>query len=198
MDEDNIKIMKKAICFGTNYEGTPNELSWCVKDANDWALFFDKLNFVVRVYLEGDVTRSAFLSALRQLVTESVSGDVLACTNSGHGTRRYNTAEEDFYDEALYFTDGLVLDDDVRAILDLLPDGVEMFLFFDTCHSGGMMRKSGGDKIRYIQPDFVIPGAKLRKSLTPELPGKEVYISGCLSDEYSYDAWDLRNGAATY
>ena len=190
--------MKKAICFGTNYVGTPNELSWCVKDAQDWTTFLKNRGFVVKTILEEQVNRVSFLDGLRKLVTESVMGDVLVCTESGHGTRKYTQAEEDFYDEALYFTDGLVLDDDVREILDLLPDNVELFLFFDSCHSGGMMRIRGVDKIRYIQPDFVIPRAKKRKSLTPELPGKEIYISGCLSDEYSYDAGALRNGAATY
>jgi len=190
--------MKKALCFGTNYKGTPNELSWCVKDAQDWGNFFMELGFQVTVYLEGEVTKRNFKAKLKELITTSVSGDVLAATQSGHGSRQYTHEEEDFYDETLYFLDGMLTDNELREILDLLPDGVQLFLFFDTCHSGGMMRLFGGDKIRYVQPAFVIPGAKLRKSLQPELPGKEVYISGCLSDQYSYDAGELRNGAATH
>jgi len=190
--------MRKAICFGTNYEGTANALTWCVKDAQDWGKFFMNLGFIVELYLEHEVSKQVFKEKLKELVVNSVSGDILGVTYSGHGSRKYNHAEEDFYDETLYFLDGMLIDDEVREILDFLPDGVQLFLFFDSCHSEGMMRLLGENAIKYIQPDFVIPGAKLRRSWRFELPGKEVFISGCMSDEYSFDAGELRNGAATY
>lgn len=193
--------MKKAICFGTNYVGTPNELNWCVKDAKDWSAFFFGLGFNVNTVLGTDVTTVKFKELFNDTVVNASSGDILALTYSGHGTRQYNRAEEDYYDEALYLEDGLLIDDEIGEILDKLPENVDIFIFFDSCHSQGMMRLLGGTKrgkIKYVPPAFVIPGAKLRKKLRGETVGNEVYISGCQSGEYSYDANDLKNGTATY
>ena len=192
--------MKRAICLGTNYEGTPNELSWCVKDAIDLSGVFFSHGFSVTTLTENNVGRNVFLSALCELVDQAISGQItgFVLTSSGHGSQSFNADEPDYYDEVLYFLDGYVYDNEVRAILDRLPEGFPNFLFFDHCFSGGMMRKSSKDKIRFVPSDVSIPAtAKPRRFLRAE-QGNEVYMSACGEGEYSYDAGNLKNGAGTY
>jgi hypothetical protein len=191
--------MKRAICLGTNYEGTPNELSWCVKDATDLSTLFRGYGFNVTTLTEHQVSRESFIDCLNGLVDQATSGEITGfiLTSSGHGTQRYSPSEPDYYDEALYFLDGIVLDDEVRTILDRLPEGLPNFLFFDHCFSGGMMKKIGGDKIRFVPSKIPIPiGAKPRRMFRSI--GNEVYMSACDEGEYSYDAGNLRNGAGTF
>jgi len=49
--------------------------------------------------------------------------DTLIIHNSSHGTQTYdaNGDEEDGYDEAIYLYDGMVIDDDINAILQKIP-----------------------------------------------------------------------------
>ena len=53
------------------------------------------------------------------------------------------------------FRDGAFLvDDDIRAIFNLLPDGVNLTAFIDCCRSGTITRAIGG-----LAPDGTSPGA---------------------------------------
>ncbi len=82
----------------------------------------------------------------------SKSGDVLVFQFSGHGTRVPDIdgdegPDGDGNDQAFVpvdFEDGaFLIDDDVRAIFDLLPAGVNLAVFADCCHSGTITRILG-------------------------------------------------------
>lgn len=188
--------MIESIQIGNNYPGTGNDLTWCVKDSLDLSSKFKSFGF--NAYIFNEVGREQFLDELYGVVHRYRNGQNsgFVFTHSGHGTRKYDINEPDFYSEALYFSDGIVVDDEIGEIIDLIPEGCPNFIFFDSCHSGGAMRLLGGDKIRYVAPTFVMPGAKRKKARN--VYKNEVYLSGCLSQEYSYDAGALQNGAATY
>jgi len=186
--------------MGTNYIGSGNDLSWCVKDAQDMTSFLKSLGFKVDTYLEKEVTKTKFIYELSMLVSDAINGNITGAvfTHSGHGTQGYNSLETDFYDEGCYFLDGIVWDDQVAEILKNIPDGFPFFIFLDTCFSGGMMKMIGHNKIKFVHTDTISPLSKLKKGLKESIKENAVYISACSEGEYSYDAGDLKNGAATY
>ena len=58
---------------------------------------------------------------------------------SGHGLQIEDTGgdEEGGFDESLVALDGLVIDDEIRAVLcNSLPEGVTLYVVMDCCHSG--------------------------------------------------------------
>ena len=119
--------MKQAICVGiNNYPGMSNDLQGCVNDANDWAGLLTEFGFDVEVLLDNQGTRENIKTALRNLVSALGPGDYGVFTYSGHGTynRDTNGDEPDSYDEALYVYDGILLDDELREILNDLQSQV--------------------------------------------------------------------------
>ena len=191
--------MKKALCVGiNNYFGIFNDLKGCVNDANDWANLLAFSGFQVEKILDKQATRKNILNALEGLVTSAGSGDQIVFTYSGHGTSVADKSgdEIDSYDEALYVYDGVLLDDELRAILQKLNPGVHMVVISDSCFSGSVTRVSpmatGLNMAtaipRYVKTDDIPESAKLSKRLLAEEEMIEILLSGCSDMEYSYDA----------
>ena len=148
--------MKKAICVGiNNYPGVLNDLKGCVNDANDWAELLAEFDFEVSVMLDSQGTRENIKTALRDLVSSLDSGDYGIFTYSGHGTYNRDTSgdEPDSYDEALYVYDGILLDDELREILDNLNPQASLAVISDSCYSGTVTRVVEED--HYAKPRFV-------------------------------------------
>jgi len=196
--------MKKAVCIGiNNYPGSSNDLNGCVNDANDWAALLEYSGFQVEKILDGKAVKNNILNTLDDLVTSSADGDEIVFTYSGHGTSVTDRSgdEDDGYDEALYVYDGILLDDEIRAVIKKLPADVKMTVISDSCFSGTITRAlaEGGAKARFVKTDDIPPAAKLKKRFLSEEDMIEILISGCSDSEYSYDAeingrW---NGAMT-
>ncbi|MBN2088609.1 caspase family protein [candidate division KSB1 bacterium] len=196
--------MKKAFCVGINdYPGTSNDLKGCVNDATDWAAILEYSGFEVEKITNSQATRQKILSTLDSLVTNAVAGDEIVFTYSGHGTSVYDVDgdEPDEYDEALYVYDGLLLDDELRAIFQKVKPGVHVAVISDSCFSGTVTRAliTDNSKPRYIKTHDIPPTAKLKRRLLVEEDMIEILLSGCSNSEYSYDAYlDGRwNGALT-
>ena len=145
---------RRALCIGIDSYPGQYKLEGCVADAQAWKLAFEQAGFSVELLTNKNATRERMVEMIKDLVVSSRAGDVLALQYSGHGT-----TVEDFdhdekaefegdparVDEAICpvdFTGGnLLIDDDLGEIWDLLPDGVRLTMFFDSCHSGGNQRK---------------------------------------------------------
>jgi len=188
--------MKKAICIGiNNYPGVFNDLKGCVNDANDWAELLIEFSFDVDVMLDSQCTRENIKAALRSLVSALGPGDYGVFTYSGHGTynRDASSDEPDSYDEALYVYDGILLDDELREILDDLNPQASLVFVADSCYSGTVTR-AAEDETHYAKPRFVpVVGYS---SLTPvktrflaEAEMLELLLTGCSDSELSYDAF---------
>jgi hypothetical protein len=197
-------VMKKAVCIGINdYPGSANDLQGCVNDANDWANILEYAGFDVTTILDGQATRQNILNKLNDLVTGAASGDEIVFTYSGHGTSVIDESgdEPDSYDEALYVYDGVLLDDDLRAVLQNSDPGARITMISDSCFSGTVTRAlvAEGAKPRYVKTDEIPASAKLKKRFLSEEDMIEVLVTGCSDSEYSYDAQiDGRwNGAMT-
>jgi hypothetical protein len=140
---------RRALCVGIDAYPAPNTLSGCVNDTDAWKKTLEAQAFDVKALLDKEATRETIVARLGELVDGARSGDVLVFQYSGHGTRvpDLDGDEDDGSDEALVpydFKDGsFLIDDDVRAVFERLPDGVNLTCFIDCCHSGTITRMLG-------------------------------------------------------
>lgn len=184
--------MKKAICAGiNNYPGSSSDLQGCVNDANDWSKLLQLNGFETKIILDNQVTRKNLLTELENLITSAEADDTVVFTYSGHGTNVIDTSgdEGDGYDEALYVYDGILLDDELRAVIQKTKPGVHLVIISDSCFSGTVTRVSPTGIPRYMKTDEIPPHFKLKKKLLSEEDMVEILVSGCDDDEYSYDAY---------
>ncbi len=188
--------MKQAICVGiNNYPGMLNDLQGCVNDANDWAGLLTEFGFDVEVLLDNQGTRENIKTALRNLVSALGPGDYGVFTYSGHGTynRDTNGDEPDSYDEALYVYDGILLDDELREILNDLQSQASLTFISDSCFSGTVTRAQE-DTMHYAKPRYMPvlgydPLIPVKQRFLAEAEMLELLLSGCSDSEYSYDAY---------
>ena len=217
------RMGKRALCVGVNkYPREELELRGCVNDAKAWATLlrgqYDFATTDVKVLTDRQATKAKIYKALGDLLAGSKRGDVLVFTNSSHGTYRADKdGDEALYDEAMcpYDCDtDLLIDDELRELFAAIPDGVRLTVISDSCHSGSVTRDPGGEtpdrrRKRWLDPkDIGLPvindvrrRAKPRAAeLYPQSGMRELLLSGCRSDQYSYDARFGRkfHGAMTY
>ena len=143
---------RRALCIGIDSYPGKDRLEGCVADAKAWQAAFEEAGFSVQLLTNRQATRERMVEMIKDLVVSSRAGDVLALQYAGHGTTvedlDQDELEEDrgrnLVDEAICpvdFSQGnLLIDDDLGEIWDLLPDGVSLTMFFDSCHSGGNQR----------------------------------------------------------
>ncbi|HEX6571096.1 MAG TPA: caspase family protein, partial [Steroidobacteraceae bacterium] len=159
---------RRALCVGIDAYPGRNRLECCVRDTETWGKALAASGFeLLPMLTDKTATHAEILRRLRELVGGSKRGDVLVFHYSGHGVQVPDTDgdEEDFTEEALVpidFEDGaFLLDDDLRAVFDQLPDGVNLTAFIDCCHSGTITRMLGrnaddeeeeGTRSRFLKP----------------------------------------------
>jgi hypothetical protein len=156
---------RRALCVGIDKYPAPNTLGGCVNDTVVWGKVLTAQKFEIVSLTDRQATHANIVAALRKLVTDSKSGDILVFQYSGHGTqvRDEDGDEDDGEDEALvpvdFETGAFLIDDDIRAIFNLLPPGVNLTAFVDCCHSGTITRMIGrngpdmpeGAQVRFLQ-----------------------------------------------
>ncbi|MBA3287684.1 MAG: caspase family protein [Acidimicrobiia bacterium] len=218
-------MAKRALCVGINeYPRAELELKGCVNDAKAWAaLLKDHYDFAssdVTLLLDAKATKAKIMGGLRDLLAGAASGDVLVFTNSSHGTYRADVdGDESLYDEALCpydCDDNLIIDDELRELFADIPRGVRFTVVSDSCHSGSATRAPfepaltpDHRRARFCNPRLLglrdINDVRRRArprgaDLHPESGMRELLLSGCRSDQYSYDAQFGRkfHGAMTH
>jgi len=214
-------MKKVAVCIGLNlYPDPRNDLKGCVNDANDWATYLkDKQGATdVTVLINANVKVASAIQLIISKINTCVAGDHFILTNSSHGSSvpDMNNEEIDGRDEVLCWYDAFLVDDSIRKIIDGAASGVNITIISDSCHSGSVTReffpersiRKGYKKSKFIQPKDLSFAATInnysvkKRAMTGSIPEeqmREVLISGCKSDEYSYDAFikGRNNGAFT-
>ncbi|KAK4439522.1 Metacaspase-4 [Sesamum alatum] len=145
-------MAKRAVLIGCNYPGTKAELKGCINDVRRmYACLVDRFGFSeedITVLIDTDdsytqPTGRNIRAALTDLVSSAQAGDFLFVHYSGHGTRLpAETGEDDDtgYDECIVPTDmNLITDDDFRELVDKVPEGCQITIVSDSCHSGGLI-----------------------------------------------------------
>jgi hypothetical protein len=217
-------MTKRALCVGVNKYPQPElELKGCVNDAKGWAALlnehFDFTSADITLLTDRRATKAAVMRALGELLAGARRGDVLVFTNSSHGTYRADAdGDESLYDEALCpydCEDDVIVDDELRELFAGIPYGVRVTVISDSCHSGSATRDPEDPlapdrrRRRFCDPRSIglrdIPDVRRTAQprdagLHPESEMRELLLSGCRSDQYSYDARFGRtfHGAMSY
>jgi hypothetical protein len=135
-----------ALCVGIDAYPAPSTLMGCVNDSRDWGALFQSMQYSVSTLTDGEATRAAITDALAQHVSQLQAGDIFLFQYSGHGTQFPDEFgdEPDGNDEAFcpvdMMTSGFIRDDEVRVILNRVPQGALAVAFIDCCHSGSITR----------------------------------------------------------
>ncbi len=224
--------MNKALIVGINYPGTSSALRGCVNDANIMnKMLRDHFGFTnISMLLDAQATTANILAQLNKLVAGAVPGDTLFFHYSGHGSQVVdrNGDEADGLDEIicpvdLNWRDKIIKDDDLKAIFDKVPTGVNLTVCLDCCNSGGALdqanqyqpvvtdREMAETELaegRFLPPPaFAIEGAEEAKvGFKPKLIQSRnvnqtgLLFTGCQSHQTSADAFinGKYQGAFTY
>jgi len=145
---------KRAVLIGINYVGQQGELSGCHNDVLNMKEYLmdvhgfaeENMTILMDDGVHMDPTKDNILAAYEKIVAESVSGDVVYCHYSGHGSKvkDRNGDEADGYDETLvpvdYYSAGQIKDDALLRNLVLpMAAGVFVTSIMDCCHSGTIL-----------------------------------------------------------
>lgn len=198
-------MSKAALLIGINYEGTESELRGCINDVIAMQKECEARGYecvVMTDHTEGShlPTRE---NILRQLVQLIVSGkDNLLFHYSGHGTYITDTNydEVDGKDECIvpidYEENGVIIDDELRGVMQLLSSDQQIFCLMDCCHSGTSF------DLRYV---LYSNSSNTRYKMVDERKdkgtrGKCIMVSGCLDAQTSADAYiqEEYRGAMTF
>ena len=162
--ETNSKI---ALIICNDYVGTSNSLGDIpMKDAELMYKTFSQFNY--KVVVVHNITCNQYRYLLKLC---SIKLTHLIIYYIGHGTQIHDTNgdESDNLDECLFFSDGLITDDESSSIIEKYKQCDKLTLFSDCCHSGTI----------YDIPDR----------------GDVVCISACLDTQ---TAKQINNGMFTY
>jgi hypothetical protein len=205
-------MRKKALVVGIDkYKNPAWNLEGCTMDAAVMSgMLQDHFGFPgdnVRVVLDDRATKANMLKRLDWLVRDAKQGDVLVFFYAGHGSQvrdRDGDELEDAMDEILcphdLDWDDPLTDDILHSYFKRVPQGVNLTIVFDCCHSGtgtrslwapvspeGEIGEVEYQKTRYIKPPLDIEhrarGIALRVRRLGETVIKEnhVLIAACTS-----------------
>lgn len=138
-------MKKRALIVGINYVGTGHELRGCINDANNVKAYLETEGFdSIEVMLEKDATTTNIIAGLKRLVDDAWPSDVLVFHYSGHGSQVPSTLEEDKLDEIicpvdLNWVDKVITDNELKSIFNPVPNGVNVTVILDCCHSGNAL-----------------------------------------------------------
>lgn len=201
-------MAKRALLIGINYAGTSAELTGCINDVANVRAFLMK----ACGYGEGDIveltdmtktkpTRAAIIRAVIDLILTGAS--TLYLHYSGHGSyvRDISGDEKDCRDECLVPLDfaesGMIIDDELRGLLQTLRADQHMTGVLDCCHSGTGLDLCYGLYESASHKDLSMHRERRSGSRTR---GQVVFFSGCLDAQTSAEAWveDEVQGAMTH
>lgn len=149
-------MKKRALIVGINYVGTGHELRGCINDANNVKAYLETQGFTdIELMLEKAATTANVLAGLKRLVDDAWPGDVLVFHFSGHGSQVPSTLEEDKLDEIicpidLNWLDKVITDNELKAIFNPVPNGVNVTVILDCCHSGSALDQVETAKVNPI------------------------------------------------
>lgn len=186
----------------------------------------------VSVILDEQATKVNIVQGVKDLLRDAKPGDVLVFTNSSHGTSiadidgdEHDGPPDIMYDEAICPYDSgpnkLLIDDELRHIINKLPQDVHLTVISDSCCSGSITRLTplpdddrtarlvdselfGYRSLRgFLMDDKIEEIGEVRsrnREKYPESAMKEILLSGCEDIEVSYDArfGNIYHGAMTY
>lgn len=176
---------------GINYVGTENQLNGCVDDINNVNQLLQQNGFNpsnITMFSDDDAaanaqppTRDNVLNQFTRLVTNAKAGDRIFFHYSGHGTQTLDPENNQYDDDAMCTLDGdqitLITAQDLKQVVDQVPNGVKVVCLMDCCHSGTLFDlTNNADNETPVDADNDLNH------------GYTVMLSGCMDSETSADA----------
>ncbi|WP_372717949.1 caspase family protein [Novipirellula sp.] len=191
-------MASRAFLSGINDYKTIGDLRGCINDTLSLKrLLIDEFQFdadQIRVRTDAEVTKSELNKGWKWLLKDAKPGDRLVFHFSGHGSYTADTdgeaGEADFRDEllCLYGMDWkdpktYLLDDELRAWTEGIPDGVDVTFVLDCCHSGTGTRFVAPELSRAVKTDFLTAGSLSLDHVAAERSRGEVSAATRSMDE---------------
>lgn len=129
---------KVAVIVGINNYQNINGLRYCINDANDWRSYLVGQGYTISSFLtDSQATEANIRSAITTAAAQAGSNGTLVLIFSGHGTA---ASPGDAHAFCAYNAGGSGTGYITGAELqsDLSTYNGKLFVFFDSCHSGGM------------------------------------------------------------
>ena len=192
---------KKALLIGINYIGNSNQLNGCINDVHDVGNYLIGKGFTIKQITDltpQKPTRSTILAEFKNLLQNSIAGDLLYFMFSGHGSTQKDTNNDEAsgIDELIIPLDLLpIVDDDLKSIINqYLQSGVTLIALFDSCYSGTVL------DLKYQYLDSLNYDAATINNKESQTNGQVFMISGCTDKQTSADAYinNKYNGALTW
>ncbi|MFO0801373.1 MAG: caspase family protein [Gemmataceae bacterium] len=160
-------MARRALLCGINNYKSVRDLRGCVRDVENFrSLLTAQYGFAsedVHILTDRDVVKSKLKAAWKWLLKGAGPGDTLVFHFSGHGSYvpDRNGDEDDGRDEILCLYDmdfnsdkTYLLDDELGAWIDETPEGANLIVVTDCCHSGSNTRMVtdavGGRVVRFV------------------------------------------------
>lgn len=187
--------MKRYLSIGLNYEKTPYSLPDCEMDARAIQQAAIRAGYFGTAFFQ--CSAANFIAEVDEIRQNAKPTDTTLISYSGHGTQWNGGQEADQMEEGLCFWDGngieVMQDNDFRAIINTIPGTV--YIFLDSCFSGGMARSlrgrpklSGQWSGRFIpfEQDFKVIDCGSETTPRLLLTNKQYYMLACSESEVSW------------
>jgi metacaspase-1 len=163
----------KAVLVGVDVYERPEipNLNGCVNDVglvrHVLKEYFGVPNEDIRVVVDHRATKANILHRVRTTCQTAEPGDVVVIYFSGHGSQiRDRDGDEltDFLDELICPHDmdwdrqTYIVDDDLDALFEEIPEGVLLEVFFDCCFFGA--EAASGELAAWVDPADLGPGVR--------------------------------------
>lgn len=186
-------MSKRALLVGINYTGTSSALNGCINDVDNIKGYLLKNGYSsqnITILTDETAIKPTRVNILAKLLELVVSdAKTLFFHYSGHGSyvRDEHGDETDGKDETLcpidYRSAGMILDDEIRGILQCLNRNKSMTMILDCCHSG-----SGAD-LCYNMYERGGRYSMIQNRKQSKTRGEVVMISGCTDSQTSSDSF---------
>jgi hypothetical protein len=143
----------------TMYDGWSGPLRACENDARAMARIAADLGYTISILPTDEARADVVLDRIRDAAARLRPGDTFLLTYAGHGTTVPDlNGDEPGVDEAWVFYDRLVIDDEIRELLDSFLPGVWVVCVLDMCYAAGATDAvvpggSRGPSARFMPPE---------------------------------------------
>lgn len=129
-------VVKYAAVVGINDYEIINDLEYAVNDANDWADYLSQLQYSTDIFTDSQATEDAITNKISSLVSIADADDILVFIFSGHGDKDKNSHALCTYENTYNNDQGALYDYELKQLF--APATCNVFIFLDSCYSGGM------------------------------------------------------------
>jgi PKD repeat protein len=133
---------KYAVVIGiSDYQGD-NDLTYCDEDANTWTAYLEAQGYTVHTLIDSQATSTAIFNEIKWMEAQEEAGDYVAFVFSGHGYYSDRERSSSICAWNIEEQDGLIYDAELGTAFENF-DSQHIFMFFDSCYSGGMDGAAG-------------------------------------------------------